>query len=100
MADVHAVGAGPAARVQEERLALLIAIENDLKVSVTEDYTAAHEAMGSVAGDSFEALEKGLVDLLGAELDNQLVVVNCLDIAVLVNFLEERARSLVTMSWP
>lgn len=46
--------------------------------------------MGPVASDSFEALEEGLVDALGAELDDQLVVVDGLDVAMLVDLLRLR----------
>lgn len=56
---------------------------------MTEDDAAAHKAVGSVAGGFLEAFEEGFVDLLGAELDDQLVVVDGLDIAMFVDFLQE-----------
>lgn len=87
VADVHAVGARTATGVEEKGLALLVSVEDVLEFAVAEDDATAHEAVGAVARDSFEPLEEGLVDALGAELDNQLVVVDGLDVSMFIDFL-------------
>ncbi len=57
MADMHAVGRGPAARVQEEGLAALVAVEDELKVSVGEDDASPEEVVGALSGHALEAGE-------------------------------------------
>ena len=85
MANVDTVGGRAAAGVEEEGLALLIAVENKLEVAVGEDNASPEEAMGLLAGDPLEAIEQGLVDLLGAELLDQLIVIDGLDNAILAD---------------
>jgi hypothetical protein len=77
--DVDAIGGRSAARVQKERLPLLIAVQDGLEVAVGEDNSAAQEVVRSLARDALEAGEQLVVDLLGAELVDQLVVVDGLD---------------------
>lgn len=85
VANVDTVGGRAAAGVEEEGLALLIAVENKLEVAVGEDNASPEEAMGLLAGDPLEAIEQGLVDLLGAELLDQLIVIDGLDNAILAD---------------
>ena len=54
--------------LEEERLALLVSVEDEVKLSVREDDPAAHESVRLVAGDLLEALEELLVDQFRAEL--------------------------------
>ena len=70
MPYVYTVGRGPAARVQEEGLAALIAVENELEVSVGKDNASPEEVVRALAGYALEAGKKFIVDLLGAELVN------------------------------
>lgn len=80
--DVDAIGGWSAARVQKERLPLLITVQDGLEVAVGEDDSAAQEMVRALARDALEAGEQLVVDLLGAELVDQLVVVDGLDHAV------------------
>ena len=86
MANVDTVGGRTAASIEEKGLALLIAVENKLEVAMGEDNASPEEAMGLLAGDPLETVEQGLVDLLGAELFDQLVVVDGLDNTILADF--------------
>ena len=86
VANVDTVGGRAAAGVEEEGLALLVTVEDKLEVAVGEDDASAEEAMGLLARDPLEAIEESLVDLLGAELLNQFVVVDGLDNAILADF--------------
>ena len=86
VAHVDTVGRRAAAGVEEEGLALLITVEDKLEVAVGEDNASPEEAMGLLARDPLEAIEQGLVDLLGAEFLNQLVVVDGLDNTILADF--------------
>ena len=59
---MQAARAGPAAGVQEEGVAVLVARQDAVKVAVAEEEAAPQPAVWFVAGDALEALEEGLVD--------------------------------------
>lgn len=84
--NMNAVGRGPAARIQEERLAALVPIEDDLKVSVGKYDAPTQKVVRALAGHALEAGEQLVVDLLCAELVDQLVIVDGLDHTVLTDF--------------
>lgn len=73
-------------------LYLLIAIENDLQISLAEDDLASEEPMGFVACDSLEPVQDFLVYELGAEFLDQLLVVNRLDLSIFANFARDVPR--------
>lgn len=56
MPNMDTVRRGTAAGVQIERLAALIAVEDELKVAVGEDNAAAEKVVWAFAGDTLEAL--------------------------------------------
>lgn len=82
MAQMHAVAAGTATRVQEERLAFLMACQNPIEVAMGEDQLATEEGMQLVAGDSLKALQQRLVNKLRAKGVDQAIIVDGLDLAV------------------
>lgn len=90
MTNVHAVTARTTTSVQEERLILLIAVQDTRQVTVAEEDLSSQKAMGSVAGDLLEALQQSIIDETGTKLSNELVVVNGLSLAILANFSRHR----------
>jgi hypothetical protein len=93
---MQATAAGSASSVKEERLLLLIAIQDtielpvragsvnvstartqeDDKAPMREKPSSSKKHMGFSACHFFEAFEKGFVDTAGAELRRQLVIVD------------------------
>lgn len=57
MPQMHAVTAGPATSIQEERLAFFITAENPVEVAMTENETSSQEWMWPVSCQSFESLQ-------------------------------------------
>ena len=55
MAHVHAITARSPSGIQEEWLFPIIAIEDQIQISVTENYASAHESMRLMAGNSLES---------------------------------------------
>ena len=76
MPQVHAIAARPAAGVEEERLALLVPVEDPVELAVREEHAPAEEDVRAVAREPFEPLEQRSVDTPRAELVDELVVVD------------------------
>jgi hypothetical protein len=55
--DVHGITARSTARVDEERLFLLILVQNNFEIPVRERNLPPQKAMGLLACDSFEPLK-------------------------------------------
>ena len=68
MSQVEAVRAWAAPCVEVEGLALLVEVEDRLKVSMTKHNSPAQVSVRLDACDLFEPFEEGLVDALGPEL--------------------------------
>lgn len=89
MPEMHAAAARTAAGIEEERLAGLVAVEDEVQVAeaisasrrnadapVREDDAAANETMRFAAGQALEAGDQLGVERLGAELLDQLAVID------------------------
>lgn len=85
MSKMHAVAAGSTSGVQEEGLALLIAIQDLVEFPVREEHSPAEEDMRSLPSELFKALEKGVVYAPSPKLRDQLVIVDPLQLAVCCN---------------
>lgn len=92
--DVDAIGRGAPAGIEEEGLASLISVEDELEVAVREDNSSTQEAMWLLPCHTLEPVQQRLVDLLGSEFLHEFVVVNGFDNAVVANF----SRNLVFKS--
>lgn len=86
MPDVDAVGRRTTTSIEEKGLAALVAVEDELKIPVRKDDASPEEVVRALAGHTLEAGKQLVVDPLGAELVDQLVVVDRLDHTVLTNF--------------
>lgn len=62
MTQVQAAGAGAAAGVEEEGLAVLVAGQDLIEVAVAEEQASSQPAVRLVSGDPFEALQKRIVN--------------------------------------
>lgn len=76
MPDMHAVTTRAPAGVQEERLAFLMPIQDDVQFAMAEDDSSAHEAMRAMASNSLEAFQQLVAEQSCAEFLNQLVIVH------------------------
>lgn len=107
MANVHAVTGGPATGVKEERLILhdrliagyntksplthlLVAVKDTGQLAVREEDLATQQTMGLLSSHILKALEQRIINEAGAELSDDLVVVNSLDFAVSANLSANR----------
>ena len=79
MSDMDGVGGRSAAGIKEERLALLVAVQDGLEVSVGEDDTSSEETVRLLSGYALESGEQILADESSSEFLNQFGVVDCLN---------------------
>jgi hypothetical protein len=61
VSKVHTIATGPTSGVEEEGLALLIAIQNLVKFPVREEHSPAKEDMGSAASKLLKTLKEGVI---------------------------------------
>jgi hypothetical protein len=85
MTEMHRVGGRSTSSVKEERLALLISVEDFLKVAVGEEHSTAEEDVRTVTGELFEALKKLRGNAPGSELVQELLIVDGGDVSGGVN---------------
>ena len=83
MPQMHRVTTRPPPGIQEERLALFIAIQDAVEVAMREEHAPAEEDMRAVARKPLEPLEQLRLDPPRPELHDQLFVVDGLLLAVL-----------------
>lgn len=76
MAQVHAVAAGSTAGVEVERLALFVAVEDQVEFAVGEKGASAEQRVCSSTCELLKAREQGLVNVARPELIDELVIVD------------------------
>lgn len=87
MSNVHTIAGRSATSVEEERLALLITIQDNIQISVTENNASAHESMWLVSRNSLESLQRALSrQQLCAKLLHQAHVVDGLGDSICADF--------------
>jgi len=86
MTNVHTVTARSPPCVQEERFPSLMAVQNVIQVSMTENNSSPHEPMRPMPSHFFESRQIFLQNLFGPELVNQSQVVNCFGDSICPNF--------------
>ena len=62
MIQVHAVTARPSAGVEEERQALLMAIQDVSEIAVTEDQTSSHERVRILSRNALKSIQQSLIN--------------------------------------
>lgn len=82
---MHTIATRSTARVEIERLALLMAIQDQAQITMAEDNPPTHESMWTAARDFLKALQQLWRDRCGAELPYQLVVVHRQQLARLIH---------------
>lgn len=83
MAQMHAIATWPAASVEEERLPLLIPVQNLVEITMRKEHPPAKEDVRAVARQSLETLQERRIDAAGTKLVYELVVVDRQLLAVL-----------------
>ena len=87
MSNVHRVTTWPTASVEEEWLALLITIQDNVQISVTENNASAHKSMWLVSRNPLESLQRALGgQQLCAKLLHQAHVVDGLGDSICADF--------------
>ena len=85
MPNMDTIRRRTAAGIKEERLAAFITIKNHFEVAMREDDASPKEVVRALASDALKAGQQLSVNPLRAELVDQLVVVDRLDLAVLAD---------------
>jgi hypothetical protein len=73
---MHAVAARSTPSVEVEWLSLLIAIKNQVQVTVAEHNSSAHKSMRPTSSYSLKALEQFYGDTIRSKFPNQFIIVD------------------------
>lgn len=96
---MHGIATGSPASIDKEWLILLVLVQDKLKIAMRKDDLPPQKTMRLLARDTLKPLKQGIVNELGPELVNQLVVVDRFHLAVLANLARHAPGIDILLMW-
>jgi hypothetical protein len=99
MPNVHTITTRPSSSIQEERLSLLMTIQDQIEISMTENNPSSHKTMWLVSSHFLESLQIFLCDLLRSPFLDQGVIIEsfqdsiCADLSSYVPWIDILLRA-------